>query len=189
MALFVIDFDNTMVKGHTHNTIANAIRAKTIRNDDEEAQWALVRGFTALGGAGRWRTLLRSLLENGHQVSIASFNSYKHVIPRFLREVVGLNEDEINRIHVNAWLPDDPRNSNKNEHIEQVIMHYYPDARPKSDQVILIDDSLNNIVSAQLAEYQVVYAKPDCLFLARLEELSNELKVEQSHTAASTFKR
>lgn len=191
MALFVIDFDRTIVKGHTHNVISGAIVARTIHKTDQEAQWALVSGFDAIGGADRWRMIFRSLLEKGHDVSIASFNSYPYIIPRFLREVIGLSDDEISRIHVNSWLPADPSKANKNDHIEQIIGHFYRGLgeRPARDQVVLIDDSDNNILAAEIAEFRTVHAKPDLQFLDQLLALCSELGIEQHRSSTSTFKR
>lgn len=191
MALFVIDFDHTIADGHTHNTISRAIMCQAVASDDENAQWDIVKGMPALGGANRWKAIFQSLLENGHDLAIASFNSYSHVIPRFLREVIGLNDAEISRIFINSWLPSNPRAADKNEHIEQIINHFYPrlGERPRRDHVILVDDSSNNILAAEIADFRAIHAKPDLQFLDQLAVLSSELSVDQSQASAPRFKR
>jgi hypothetical protein len=193
MALFVIDFDHTLVDGHTHNTIARAILCQVVASDNEEAQWDLVKGMTALGGSDKWKAVFQSLFDNGHDVAIASFNSYKHVISRFLREKIGLSEHQISRIFINSRLPQNARAANKNEHIEQIINHFYPrfGERPRRDQVVLVDDSDGNIFAAQVAEFRTIHAKPDLQFLDQLaaSALSSELSVDQSQTSAPMYKR
>lgn len=191
MALFVIDFDHTIVDGHTHSVITRAILSRRVASDDTEAQWELVRGMAALGGSDKWKAVFQSLLERGHHVAIASFNSYPHVITRFLREVIGLADEEINRIHVNSWLPPDPGSADKNEHIEQVISHFYPGVgvRPRRDQVVLVDDSDNNIIAAEVAEFRVIQAENNLDFFAPLNELIAELKPDEAHRASSGLRR
>jgi hypothetical protein len=180
MALFVIDFDHTLVDGHTHNTIARAILCQVVASDNEEAQWDLVKGMTALGGSDKWKAVFQSLFDNGHDVAIASFNSYPHVISRFLREKIGLSDHQISRIFINSWLPKNARAADKNEHIEQIINHFYPrfGERPRRDHVILIDDSENNILAAQIAEFQAIQVKNDLAFFAPLNQLITELKMD-----------
>lgn len=190
MALFIIDFDRTIVDGHTHNTILTAIRSRGVTADDKEAQWGLIKTMHALGGSDKWKAVFTSMLENGHHVAIASFNSYPHVIPRFLREVIGLTEDQVSRIHVNAWLPADPVSADKNEHIEQIISHFYPAGdRPRRDQVVLVDDSDNNIIAAEVADFRAVQAEKDLMFFGQVEALIAELKVDASQAASPAPKR
>ena len=70
MALFAIDFDYTIAKGHTHNMIAETAE----RN--EQKQWETiqdVKPIISISTQKTWKDAFEQLIKDGHQVAIISF--------------------------------------------------------------------------------------------------------------------
>lgn len=157
MGLFIIDFDFTMLAGHTHNTIARA------NTHDENRQWELIKSFPQIcyrddNVTITWKDIIEKMSAQGHQVAIASFSQYPHIIRRYLQEVVGLTQKMIDDIFIEAWLPYEmPRD--KNHHIMNIINHIEYKNIPAS--IVLIDDSEPNINAALGSQMSVVKATPD----------------------------
>lgn len=65
----------------------------------------------------------------------------------FLQEKVGLSHEDVEKIKVISWLPRHPETANKNQRLRQAkkIMNFHG----KNSQVILIDDSKNNLDAAR----------------------------------------
>lgn len=162
MGIFIIDFDRTIVNGHTHNTIARFYKTILGPNPnwseaEQQAQWDLVKHIPPIATHNlTWKTLIETILKNGHQVAVASFSSYPHIIPTYLREVIGLSDDLVKQIYVEAWLPDYPATANKNKHIMNVLQHFQFSGDHK--QVILVDDAKTNTDAALAAHFTVVPA-------------------------------
>lgn len=167
MALFIFDFDYTIANGHTHNAIVDKIKVERKASGgesstakDKEAQWELVKGIPPID-AERFKKSIQAMLDDGHQVAIASFSSYgEHIIPRYLREVVKLSDALMSKIHIVSWLPEEPTKADKNKHIEQIIKHYNYDTTYKAS-IALIDDSAPNLLGAYAQGYTVIESERD----------------------------
>ncbi len=162
MGLFAIDFDYTIANGHTHNTILDAIVAAKKQGDtslkaDKEKHWDLVKNIPPVGTAKNWQEIFSTLLDDGHQICIVSFNAYPHIIDRYLGEVLQLSPEIIAQIKVVAWLPKNAATANKNEHIAQAIEAF--DYRGHT--VVLVDDSKTNTDAAERLGYDVILADPE----------------------------
>lgn len=166
MAVFIIDFDRTIVNGHTHNTIARFHKTLIGPNpaweiDEQHAQWELVKNIPPITALDLdWKTVLKALLHQGHQVAIASFSSYPHIITRYLQEVIGLSEADIGKIYIEAWLPEQPSIANKNKHIHRILQHFkFKGAR---EDIVIVDDSKIN-TDAAIAEHFTVIPAHDAV--------------------------
>ncbi|WP_218813891.1 hypothetical protein [Rickettsiella endosymbiont of Dermanyssus gallinae] len=141
MLLIAIDFDHTIVNGQTHMKIMLS------KETDKDRQCDQIKNFQVIGEQNEWKHIFETLIKEGHAVCIVSFNNYGHTIPRFLEEKVGLSHEEVEKIKVVSWLPKHPKTANKNQHLRQAkkIMNFHG----KNSQVILIDDSKNNLEVAR----------------------------------------
>jgi hypothetical protein len=172
MALITIDFDYTIVNGHTHNKI------KYSQETNKDSQWDQIKDFATVGNPGEWKHILKTLIKEGHSICIVSFNSYGHIIPRYLLEKIGLSNEDIKKIKVISWLPSRPETANKNQHIQQAkkITRFLG----KNSQVILIDDTKDNIDAASKENYRTITADKDGAYLSNIIPLVGQLKFEAS---------
>lgn len=151
MALFVVDFDNTIVNGNTHNALSS------ITSLDIDRMWGLIHKLPPIGSAEMWQQTFRKILADHHKIAIASFNAYGSIIiPVYLEKIIGLTPTEIQRIHIESWLPLIPMDADKNEHIRGIIrdMKY----KGKKDSIILVDDDLKNIEAAKEEGFTTIFA-------------------------------
>jgi len=183
----IIDFDYTISPVHLHHSIVgllnepdNYSRFMQLNNNEStvsdrlqpwtpaaiEFVWQLVKDRNLLSAAsteqGRiaaneWRNIIMNLIDNNYTVSIASFSSFAPIIERYLREVVKIPNEYMNRVNIHAWLPSDQ--SNKNAHLDRIISRVSPtteidlttqvlppEVRKRLyENLILIDDSVGNI--------------------------------------------
>lgn len=162
MMIFIFDFDETITSEHTHNMITDVINAEieafgeSKTKYDIERQWNLIKNINPIFASIAWRELFTNIPAAGHHIAIASHGTYgSHLIPRYLKEVLNLPADLVDKIQIESWLPPKDR-LNKNQHIENVIRNY-----SGYNQVILIDDSIDNLKSAEEKGYSVVQATTD----------------------------
>lgn len=151
MALFIVDFDHTIVDGNTHNALYS------ITSLDRDHMWGLIQNLQPIGSREIWQQTLRKILANHHKIAVASFNAYGSVvIPMYLEKMIGLTPSEIKQIHIESWLPSNPDNANKNEHIAGILkdMKY----TGKKNSIILVDDDPKNIAAAQEAGFTTIIA-------------------------------
>jgi hypothetical protein len=149
MALFILDFDETITSENTHNAASHLTKT--------EEMWDVIKEIEPVSGAEIWRDTIRAILAKGHGLAIASFNAHGSLlIPQYLQEVIGLNEDEVNVIHIESWLPSKPAKANKNEHISHSIKHMRYNGVP--DTIVLVDDDLKNITAASKNGYKTIHA-------------------------------
>lgn len=148
MALFVIDFDNTIIDANSHNELCQSEAC------DLASQRNLIQQFPPVGGKEQWQQAFKQLIVDQHQIAIASFNSFDYLIPFYLTNVIGLSEDEVQKIHVEAWLP--ANRKDKNTHIEHI--HTLLKINAKPSYTILIDDDKANIDAASKIGYQTIHA-------------------------------
>ncbi|MDX1837104.1 hypothetical protein DIZ81_07385 [Legionella taurinensis] len=136
--LFIFDFDGTIVSENTHNLLAGS-------SGNLEELWQILSRIEPVGGAEIWKETLQLLLKKGHHVAIASFNSFGGLLfPRYLKEVIGLELSEVDRICIHSWLPFPMQGSNKTQHIQaiQSELNY-------QGPTCLIDDDDNNLKAAK----------------------------------------
>jgi len=195
MAIVCIDFDNTVVNGHTHNTITQKIsmekataqpnnqldvKSANIPSETESdklKQWNLVKDFKPRVGAEDWKNLINKLIKEGHTVAMVSFNAFDHIIETYLERVIGLDPETMKKIIFNSWLPEEPEDSNKNKHIDEVVMFAKDLNIEFNDQVMLIDDTRRNTMGAKEdCNCAVVWANPaDNNFFDEIDDKLNEL--------------
>lgn len=171
MALFILDFDETIASENTHNAVSHLTKM-----DD---MWEVIKEIQPIGGPDVWRTTLCDILDKGHSLAIASFNAYGgSFIPKYLREIIKLDEDKIQAIHVESWLPYNPTEANKNAHIGFIIKDTgYTGA---SDTIVLVDDDLKNIIAASEKKYKTIHASGK--YIDHIQKLSNDWNYSVSST-------
>ena len=162
MLLIAIDFDHTIVNGQTHMKIMLS------NETDKDRQWDQIKDFPVIGEPDEWKKILESLIKENHSICIVSFNSHEHIIPRYLQEKVGLSHENVAKIKVVSWLPKHPETANKNQHLRQAkkIMNFHG----KNSQVILIDDSKNNLDAARKKKHTVIPADENGFYLSYIEQ-------------------
>lgn len=172
MGLFIFDFDHTIAGGNTHNALSS------MTSSHLDTMWVLIQPIFPIGGAEIWRTIFRQLLLNHHYIAIASFNAYGHfLIPMYLEKMIGLSHEEIEKIHIESWLPFPLDNANKNKHIQAIIhdLHY----REPKKTVVLVDDDPNHVHWAFDEGYRTILA--DGSHLDKIVALGMELNKERKH--------
>src|SRR3989338_2576635 len=103
------------------------------------------RFLNPTGSKEEWKNIFTTLIDQGFRVSIPSFTAYGPLISFYLRDVIGLSDDYLQKMKINAWMPADPNSDNKNNHIDQ-ILGCKPEERAEVYQrVILIDDGRKNV--------------------------------------------
>ena len=169
MALFIFDFDHTIVNGHTHNWLMEHMTEAVASSP--KLQWDLVKHMPPIGSAEQWLALFKQLREAGHQIAIASYGTYgKTIIPLYLREVIGVPQAWLDQMPIQSWLPMDS-NDNKNKHISQIIKELqYKDYM---QTIVLIDDSIDILHAARKMGCSVIEATPDAMHLRYAATLSN----------------
>ena len=157
-AVFVLDWDDTIIDGNSSNVLIDAHGWPSEHKTDtperrkalEDKLWETVKNMPAIGGSWeRWGNVFRTLINSGHVPAIASLNLYGQLImPRFMREKMGLTPDEINQIHVLSYQIEsseqglDPNEEfGKENHLFRLMEEQkIPLEKPK----ILIDDNKRN---------------------------------------------
>jgi hypothetical protein len=183
MALFCIDFDNTIFDGHSHNKIIE-LKLKTI-----EEQWAFAKSVPPIGPSGIWQNTIKQILQDGHDIAIVSFNSYGHIIPKYLAECVGLTDQDVAKIHIISMMPTNPATANKNEYIKQAHDKY--SGKHNAQDTVLIDDSEKNITDAKRIDvcHHVILANKQIDFFSSISQLSSELKVVSNNQSINPVAR
>lgn len=140
MDIYILDFDKTIADANTHNLIS--------QTKDKESAWAVLKEVKPIGGSLIWRQVFRQLINDGHPVAIASFNSFGFLIYQYLNEVIGLTEAELAKIHIEAWTPINPDESNKNKHIEAIKKTLA--FKGNNNEIVFVDDDTEiNIPAAK----------------------------------------
>jgi len=190
MALLCFDFDNTLVKGHFHNTLMEiteqtaGIYGKTAkeimewaRSDPRWMKWyqgkiqKLVDDpIKGPKNPAELKDVIQTALKSGHKIAITSFTLFPEVIKPTLVKI-GLAEEEIKQIHLECFLLQDQQQG-KIPHMIQAMDHFNIDDR---SQVILIDDNSNNCQTARANGFKAVDvpvepdAAPEYLMLIKQE--------------------
>lgn len=138
--LLCIDFDDTLINGHSHNTL------QSLRVVPGMAQISQIEHLS-LKFPEFMCEAIRSALSTGNHIAILSFTSYQEIIrPTLLR--MGLSPDEIENIFVKGGFPSDNNPLSplgKNEHIKHAMNYFGIES---NSDIILFDDSQRNISAA-----------------------------------------
>ncbi|MBX3709901.1 MAG: hypothetical protein KIT56_10760 [Gammaproteobacteria bacterium] len=159
MAILIFDFDHTIINGYSYKLIVE----KKLE-EQPNSQWELIQKIPPVGGsADKWRELFQGIWADGHQIAIASFNPFgDHIIPLYLKNIIGLNDVEISNIIIKSALPANPQEADKNEYISEILTQYQEKGiRVHRSRVILIDDSENNVLAARAQRYSAIHASQD----------------------------
>jgi hypothetical protein len=140
MTVFILDFDRTIADDDTQNLMS--------QTKDRDSAWEVLKEVKPIGGSMIWRQVFRQLIDDGHPVAIASFNSFDILIYDYLNKVIGLTEAELAKIHIEAWTPCNPETANKDKHIEaiKIALNFKGD---NNEIVFVDDDTAINIPAAK----------------------------------------
>lgn len=168
-ALFIFDFDLTITSQHIHNLVVVGHRSGQINLADEQSIWEYVKTTPPSMHEQKWKTLLETLIDAGHYVGIATFNEFKFLVERYLKEAVGLSTEYLEKIYIEAWLPENPMLADKNRHIAAILSHFKFPVEP--ERIILIDDSDYNCLAARKYAKNTITATKGQLHAKELEEI------------------
>ncbi len=180
--LFCIDADMTIIDGHTHNTIWDAVEKNRGILVDSEAQWDLVKHFHPLGGNPQaWHDLFHTLINDGHSVAIVSFSSFgENILPRYLHNVIGLDKDFIaQHICIISRLP--KNQTTKDGHILEAKEKTGRTNLPPQ-KIVLCDDKDELVWDAIRRKYAGVFATSNAEHIQVLLERSKKLKLPKEPT-------
>lgn len=150
-----LDFDETLLNGHGHNTLFDmGIKPGEATLDHTKA---LIKMY-GLKNAKAICAAIHEALNTGNHVAILSFTSYPEIIAPTLLEM-GLTEDDVSKIFIKGGFPSGgPRSrSGKNEHIQAAKDHF---GISNNGNIILVDDSSSNIAAASQAGYKTIFVPP-----------------------------
>lgn len=159
---------------------------RTMQGYHEQARPTAI---TTIGDIQKWRDTLITLAS--HQaVALTSFNAFPQFIPLFLQQELGLPQQIIDKIHVEAWLPANAAEADKNQHIERAQAAMFGAANPPHS-IMLIDDSMRNIKAAQQAGHVTVLAQNNASHLEIVSNQAAQIRQQnaQSHQATQAQQR
>jgi hypothetical protein len=151
MKLICIDFDGTIPKDNLHDIIARATYEDHDVVDNEQKQWDLVKKVPPRGYKRQWKNHILEMIEGGNLVAIVSFNDYPHIIRKYLIEAVGLPENIVDKIHIQAGLPENPNAPEKVAYIERALqaVNKRDGLDLQAQDIVFIDDSWPNCQEAR----------------------------------------
>ena len=184
----IFDFDFTISREHIHFFLTDCLlkrktsfyRQTKMYQQEEwssaeiDEMWNLLikhNKHLTTGDPRLWRNIFTTLLDQDYQVAIASFSSFGPILRRFLKEVIELPEPYLEKIRIEAWLPDATK-ADKNNHLDRIILNVPANTpttetpllsdnerKQKYKQLILVDDSKRNTTSVeQLTSHQNIIA-------------------------------
>lgn len=173
MALIIIDFDLTISSKHIHNLLANS------KMSTSDTQWGVIQDVEPIQFSDEnmiitWQALFQEMHAAGHRIAIASFSSYGDMIKKYLKEKLQLSEQLLSTILIEAWFPENAQTGNKNKHIAKIIENIkqtYHEDYSINAEIVLIDDSENNLINAKKMGYSVVSAESNGIHLRTVKEL------------------
>lgn len=184
--VLLLDFDQTITSTHIFALLDKIHKAEWEKfekpEDKLEAQWKIVSHYlnhkkhstSPLGGKDKWKNLIETWLEEDHKVGIVSFNPYVEIIRKYLIEIIELSKNTVDKIIIEAWLPDRNYSHGKNNHIQKALTA--GKFTGNKDHVYLIDDDENNLKKAKAKGYQTMLAKNDGSHLDEALSLIEHLK-------------
>lgn len=165
-ALFLFDFDGTLVKGSLHNYIGERLHSliylptnkRYFASQSEYEQFIvknsinLTKNFLANDSLG-WKNpketkvLMKKILMSEHKIGIVSFNNYPEAVKYTIVQLIGKEDAE--KIYIKSALPS--FNYNEIQRCDKVpyILEAMRGAEiTDKKKIILIDDDLKNILAA-----------------------------------------
>ena len=180
--LFFIDFDQTIVNGHFHNSLMSKFRTKpgSINNSIFITE-LLNDPNTGPKNPDQMRDFIRSALQNGHKICITSFTQFPEVFKSTLQKI-GLTEDEISKIGLVYGLPKN-QSQGKQDHINAAMRtNNITDKR----QVCLIDDDENNCNLARANGMQAITVPKQVNAAPTYLNEAHALSQQQTHSSAAS---
>lgn len=154
--VYVIDFDNTFADERTYRGIWDEIESKTFTKYDEKAITDyVISNCKVLGNTDAWLSAIEHAIAHGDKIAFASFTEFGYVIKPFIKAKLGLSNEALDQIIVEAGPPVDE--NNKNQHITNILAKIEQENIDPKD-VTLIDDVILNISAARRKNYSTIYA-------------------------------
>lgn len=177
----LLGFNGTIATGNLHNALQQAQKEQKVPvipkiNDKsteaeklqyraaEEACWNFLKGSCIDGGShaaicGRenWKQLFVFLLKHDCQIAIISFTEHTFLIKRYLREILQLDENHINKILIYNKCPECPDLADKSEHINCALLGL--NANPLTMPVLIVDHAEKNLQAGVRLGCQSIPAK------------------------------
>ncbi|MCC8418945.1 MAG: hypothetical protein LN590_05240 [Rickettsia endosymbiont of Glossina mortisans submortisans] len=181
IALFIFDFDGTLVKRHSHNYIGERLGGSIARNiqnrffssyEDRDKEIArpeqkftieLMKNFLDNENLG-WKNeeqlvrLFKSIISSGHKIAIASFNDYPNAVKYALEQL--LDKEIVKNIHIKSGLPSNNfqeiQNCTKKEYIREIMNNT---GITNKANVFFMDDDEKHIKAAK--DITAVWVKKD----------------------------
>lgn len=164
--LFCFDFDKTLVDGHFH---AELSKRGVLPGQATESQInSLLEQYAILHHQELLETL-NLILAHGHYIAITTWSNYPEVIEPTLRKI-GLTEDAICRVHIQAGMPSD-QSEGKGAHIARAKQYF---GITENAHICLIDDDQDNIDQARDMGYRgfrVEHPNPNAKYLKKIQGL------------------
>ncbi len=165
--LFCWDFDNTIIKGNSHDFFddKNIIAGKASK---ELINQFLADPDTGLKNPKKLLSTIHSALKNGHKIAITSLSEYPEIIIPALQKL-GLTEEEIIKIKIIAG-PSSSLYPGKLNHIKKAMKAF---SITKKESVYLIDDNEKNCIIANENGYGAfkVLAEDSGEYLTAIDKL------------------
>jgi hypothetical protein len=166
-ALFCTDIDGTITKpnmqvailrylGFSHipleeiPTNLDAILACWDKREEEVWENVIRKKISLIGTAELWRNVFHTIFEEGHFHALVSFNIFgEKLIPRLLKEMIGLDEEFLNKLFTDKQLvvishwPNSSDPFDKSKHMGEAADYFMPQIF-SAREIILTDDDSNN---------------------------------------------
>jgi FMN phosphatase YigB (HAD superfamily) len=202
------DFDQTIVNGHLHGALKNQglegigaygqdrlfVDSKPVNpdgfvNSEYNAQAVASAAmnpkvYGGLKGGKQLKTTFQTMLEQGHEIVITSNTQYPDGIKAVLANECEFTKEQLDKIVIVGGFPSDGADNNpsgKNEHLAKV-MEMKGITDPKN--IILVDDSPNNIRAANEKGIRTIPVSKDACppaeatHLDRLVEEATKMRAE-----------
>ncbi|XVN41834.1 MAG: hypothetical protein RCO49_05070 [Rickettsia endosymbiont of Argas persicus] len=145
-ALFLFDFDGTLVKGHSPNYIGEELANLRyllngrigFKSHKEYEQFTKKNSID----------LMKGILESGHKIAIVSYNDYPDAVKYAIEQLLG--KEIADKVYIKSALPSYNHNeiqrSNKVLYIQEVMRNT---GITKKENVFFMDDDLKHVVAAK----------------------------------------
>lgn len=210
----ILDFDNTISSTHIHNLISKYLNSlgkdpkvralykqltdvEAKKSDDPEIQQyvdeqiiqlkQLIRDKAQpIGGAEAWKSIFQAALVQNHPIAIATFNQFKPLLHFYFKDIIGLNDSQLQSLHIKVGDLNDERSELcKNNMLNEIMSH--PPFNP-NNLTYFVDDAEKNLIAAKKITDKTittVLATGD----AHITTLSNILKAPSKEQVLGSFEK